>query len=151
MSPAALTLPVTLRLIILDWDEECGQKDGDVSYKSLPPWVNVTLTAADLEAADDGDINFAIMDACGRQHGWSPIEWIVQPGLTPLQAYERARAAGWASFTDGGFEYSIDGSGPFVPDEFGAPIAVSSFDDETFWTTGEPGDPVTADDTWVLP
>lgn len=67
----------TLTLRIIDWDEECGCKDGDVDFHTLPSTVTITVTDADLAAADDGDLNFAIMDVCGRDIGWSPIEWEV--------------------------------------------------------------------------
>ena len=70
-----------------------------------------------------------------------------QPTLSPLEALQRLRAAGGADIDHEGFTYVLDGC-MGTPSEALWPC-VSDADDHQWSPTGEPDQPITADDTWV--
>ena len=73
----------------------------------------------------------------------------MEPFLTPIQALEAVRKDGPGAFKDrNGFTYAYSDTSGGI--DTTAAIAVSP-DGEPWYTTGEPGDQVTEQDTWVQP
>lgn len=74
---------------------------------------------------------------------------MIQPTLSPLQAWYHHRLIGWADFTLDGFSYMMDGP-MMCPIEAMAPVGKDLNVPDRYWyTTGEPGDPITSTNEWI--
>lgn len=71
------------------------------------------------------------------------------PTLTPAEAIARHRAVGNQDFNHEGFTYVLDGPQGCPVSEM-ASFATDDQSEVMWFTSGEPGDAVTADNEWVL-